>query len=149
VFSVRVRDRGPDYRTFVRIGVSSANAATASGGGGGGDDASSGGSEPNGVEMMAEAKCFVETCTALKQQVKMKGTNRDYYNCVIKKCGWLVELLTFFLLWQTSPCNHILAARRCFSSSHSLPVKMSSLTSGSVPDEFYGVREREGGKLYE
>ena len=93
VFSVRVRDKGPDYRGFVQL-LTEADPLTA------------GVSTPD-EDLPNAALCFVDTC-------------QHAFDASVLKCH---EKNSFVPPTPPISCQHIAAALRCYTEAHPLTLK--------------------------
>ncbi|RXG54797.1 hypothetical protein Avbf_07736 [Armadillidium vulgare] len=106
IFSVRVRDKGPDYRSFVQLATNMSN-----------NNAHSviinNGFQSQEI-FLDGTKCFVESCQKI-QKYSIAVTCKDT---------------------TASLCNHIKAAANCYKGAQPLSFKNSVLNTFPIPSEF-------------
>lgn len=107
VYSVRVRDRGPDYRGFVQLD-----------GGGNGNDQSPVG---DSIAQTTTARCFVETC----QKAAGGGGNSQNRDDAATAAASVV----------LNPCKHVKAAAQCVAEAQPLTLKNSVLNALQLSNE--------------
>lgn len=105
VYSVRVRDKGPDYRGFVQLPVVQHAIETDS-------------SLDNEVNLITQtsALCFVDTC-------------QRSFDASVLKCHEKSDTVTL------TTCQHIRAAMRCFTEAVPLTLKDSILAALNISNE--------------
>ncbi|XP_049859146.1 uncharacterized protein C2orf42 homolog isoform X2 [Schistocerca gregaria] len=105
VYSVRVRDKGPDYRGFVQLPVVQHATETDS-------------SLENEVNLITQtsALCFVDTC-------------QRSFDASVLKCHEKSDTVTL------TTCQHIRAAMRCFTEAVPLTLKDSVLAALNISNE--------------
>lgn len=122
MFSVRVRDKGPDYRGFVQLPVTQPPTMTM---------------DESALMNQSTALCFVEPCQRNFNNSILQchvGIFRSYISYIN-----YVQISDFILLLQErhgdvnpTVCNHIRAALRCFSEAAPLSINTSVLDVLSI-----------------
>ncbi|XP_067007755.1 uncharacterized protein C2orf42 isoform X3 [Anabrus simplex] len=105
VFSVRVRDKGPDYRGFVQLPVIQ-----------NGLDGDQGLDSEVALITHTSALCFVDTC-------------QRSFDASVLKCHEKTPPLTL------TTCQHIQAALRCYAEAQALTLKSSVLSSLNISND--------------